>query len=94
MFAPAIKLFMQHSSRPYNKKASGAVLHMSVFGAGQKVSQIIYEGNDWKNNKALAKEMFAVFPIMQQLQEMLWYLQEALGNQAARPIYNELLAAF
>ncbi|WP_129727435.1 pentapeptide repeat-containing protein [Ectobacillus funiculus] len=64
------------------------------FGAGQKVSQIIYEGNDWKNNKDLAKEMFAVFPIMQQLQEMLWYLQEALVNQAARPIYNELLAAF
>lgn len=63
------------------------------FGAGQKVSQIIYEGNDWKDNKALAKEMFDVFPIIQQLHEMLWYLHEALGIQAAQPIYNDLLAA-
>lgn len=48
------------------------------FGAGQKVSQYTYNGNDWKSKPESAKEMFDVFPIMRQLQEMLWYLTEAL----------------
>ncbi|UII57909.1 pentapeptide repeat-containing protein [Cytobacillus spongiae] len=47
------------------------------FGAGQKVSQITYEGRDWRNHANMAEEMFAVFPIMQQLHEMLFYLHEA-----------------
>lgn len=64
------------------------------FGAGQKVSQIIYEGKDWRNNTESAKEMFDVFPIMQQLHEMLWYLHEALSIEAAKPIHRELRAYF
>lgn len=63
------------------------------FGAGQKVSQITYGGNDWRNNPALAKEMFDVFPIMQQLHEMLCYLNEALGLKDAQPIYKDLQVA-
>ncbi len=42
------------------------------FGAGQKVSQVIYNGNIWRRNPETAKEMFAVFPIIQQLHEMLY----------------------
>lgn len=64
------------------------------YGAGQKVSQITYNGNDWRENPQLAKEMFDVFPIMQQLYEMLRYLKEALSLEEARPIYNELQNAF
>ncbi|WP_462406748.1 pentapeptide repeat-containing protein [Gracilibacillus sp. Marseille-QA3620] len=60
------------------------------FGAGQHVSQVLYKGNDWRKNKATAKEMFAVFPIVQQLHEMLYYLSEALHREDARPIYKEL----
>lgn len=60
------------------------------FGAGQKVSQVTYRGNDWRDQPALAKEMFDVFPIMQQLHEMLCYLQEALGLEEAQPINKEL----
>jgi uncharacterized protein YjbI with pentapeptide repeats len=48
------------------------------FGAGQKVSQFTYEGVSWRENQSLAEEMFTVFPIMQQLHEMLYYLYEAL----------------
>jgi uncharacterized protein YjbI with pentapeptide repeats len=62
------------------------------FGAGQKVSQFSYSGNDWRDNQASAKEMFDVFPIMQQLHEMLYYLNEALRLEAAQPIYKDLLA--
>ncbi|WP_416829224.1 pentapeptide repeat-containing protein [Ectobacillus polymachus] len=63
------------------------------FGAGQKVSQVTYGGNDWRDNPELTKEMFDVFPIMQQLHEMLCYLYEALRLEDARPIYEELQIA-
>jgi uncharacterized protein YjbI with pentapeptide repeats len=37
--------------------------------------------------------MFAVFTIMRQLHELLWYLTEALTLQPARPLHAELRAA-
>ncbi|AMM94363.1 hypothetical protein UP17_19260 [Peribacillus simplex] len=64
------------------------------FGAGQKVSQITYDGNDWRDNPASAKEMFDVFPIMQQLHEMLCYLNEALNLEDAKPLHRDLQGAF
>jgi uncharacterized protein YjbI with pentapeptide repeats len=63
------------------------------FGAGQMVSQVTYDGNDWRDNPASAKEMFDVFPIMQQLHEMFYYLYEALSLEDAKPISNELKGA-
>ncbi|WP_025693273.1 pentapeptide repeat-containing protein [Paenibacillus zanthoxyli] len=60
------------------------------FGAGQKVSQMTYAGNNWRDHPALAQEMFEVFPIMQQLHEMLNYLDEALGLEETRPIHTDL----
>ncbi|WP_065409310.1 pentapeptide repeat-containing protein [Pseudobacillus wudalianchiensis] len=60
------------------------------FGAGQKVSQITFEGKDWREHPDTAKQMFDVFPAVQQLHEMLWYLTEALTLKAAVPIYHEL----
>ena len=60
------------------------------FGAGQKVSQITYKQNSWRNNPSLANEMFDVFPIMQQLHEMLYYLYEALSLKEAQPLYKDL----
>ncbi len=60
------------------------------FGAGQKVSQITYNGTNWRDNPVLAKEMFDVFPIMQQLHEMLCYLNEALQLEDAQPIHTDL----
>ncbi|MFS0864416.1 pentapeptide repeat-containing protein [Fredinandcohnia sp. 179-A 10B2 NHS] len=63
------------------------------FGAGQKVSQITYNGNDWREYPETANEMFNVFPIMQQLHEILYYLFEALSIKEAEPIYEELRMA-
>jgi len=60
------------------------------FGAGQKVSQVTFGGKDWRSGQETAKKMFDVFPIMQQLHEMLWYLTEALSFEAARSIHEEL----
>ncbi len=60
------------------------------FGAGQKVSQVTYKGKDWRTNKDTAQEMFDVYPIMQQLHEMLWYLNEVLTLEAAKSIHKEV----
>ena len=47
------------------------------FGAGQKVTQEIYRGHDWKKNPEVADQMFQVFLIVYQLHQMLWYLIQA-----------------
>lgn len=60
------------------------------FGAGQRVSQGTYRGVSWRDEPAIAKEMFDVFPIVRQLHEMLAYLHEALSLEEARPLREEL----
>jgi uncharacterized protein YjbI with pentapeptide repeats len=64
------------------------------FGAGQKVSQVTYKGQCWRDQPELAKEMFDVFPIMQQLHEMLCYLDESLSLAEAKPLYNRLRTVY
>jgi uncharacterized protein YjbI with pentapeptide repeats len=63
------------------------------FGAGQQVSQVTYNGLDWRDNPAVSKQMFDVFPIMQQLHEMLYYLQEALHIEDAEPLHKKITEA-
>lgn len=63
------------------------------FGAGQKVSEFTYKGQDWREHPRLAREMFDVFPIMQQLYEMLCYLHEALHLEETKSIHGELQTA-
>ncbi|KAA9028451.1 pentapeptide repeat-containing protein [Niallia endozanthoxylica] len=60
------------------------------FGAGQKISQITFDGKDWRDNPETAKDMFEVFPIMQQLHEILWYLTEALSRKETVSIHSDL----
>ncbi|MGW3346039.1 pentapeptide repeat-containing protein [Nonomuraea rubra] len=63
------------------------------FGAGQKVSQVTYEGRSWREAPETARQMYAVFPVMRQLHELLWYLAEALTLDAARPLHEALRLA-
>ncbi|MEV4182509.1 pentapeptide repeat-containing protein [Streptosporangium canum] len=60
------------------------------FGAGQKVSQVTFGGQDWRGSPRTAEQMFEVFPIMRDLHELLWYLTEALTLRPARPLHGEL----
>ncbi|WP_341302565.1 pentapeptide repeat-containing protein [Lysinibacillus sp. FSL H8-0500] len=61
-------------------------------GAGQQVSQITFKGQDWRQSRAHAEKMFQVFPIMEQLYEMIAYLAEALSYQVDHALYQQLLA--
>jgi uncharacterized protein YjbI with pentapeptide repeats len=63
------------------------------FGAGQKVTQVTFGGQDWRRTPRIAAQMFQVFTIMRQLHELLWYLTEALTLQPARPVHGELSLA-
>lgn len=60
------------------------------FGAGQKVTQHTYGGRTWRQAPEQQAQMFAVFPIIRQLQELLWYLNEALAMPQTVPIRSEL----
>ncbi|MBB5928455.1 pentapeptide repeat-containing protein [Streptomyces echinatus] len=75
------------------KGFSGCTVY-DCFGAGQKVSRITFGGQDWRTgSKEDARRMFDVFPVVRQLHELLWYLTEALGLPAARPVHPELRKA-
>ncbi|MGI5402861.1 pentapeptide repeat-containing protein [Streptomyces sp. CA-135486] len=60
------------------------------FGAGQKVSQITFGGRDWRQVPQSAQQMFAVFPVVRQLHELLWYLTEAVKLRQASSLHGEL----
>ncbi|MFF3320689.1 pentapeptide repeat-containing protein [Streptomyces sp. NPDC002889] len=60
------------------------------FGAGQQVSQVIFGGKDWRQAPDTAQQMFAVFPVVRQLHELLWYIDEALTLGAARELHPGL----
>lgn len=64
------------------------------FGAGQKVSQSTYGGRDWQQAPESARQMFEVFPIMRQLHELLWYVNEALTMQIAPRLRDVLNLTF
>lgn len=70
----------------------GCVVY-DCFGAGQKVAQATFDGQDWRRDPRTAQQMFEVFTIMRQLHELLWYLTEALTLQPARPLHDELSRA-
>ncbi|MET7478467.1 pentapeptide repeat-containing protein [Streptomyces sp. NPDC005648] len=69
---------------------SGCTVY-DCFGAGQRVSQITFGGQDWRTgSRENARRMFDVFPLVRQLHELLWYLTEALTLPAARPVHADL----
>ncbi|MER6423179.1 pentapeptide repeat-containing protein [Streptomyces sp. NPDC001137] len=72
---------------------SGCTVY-DCFGAGQKVSQVTFGGQDWRTGpRADARRMFDVFPVVRQLHELLWYLTEALALPPARPVHADLRRA-
>lgn len=60
-------------------------------GAGQKVTQGIYRNKNWKTAPQIKKEMIEVFIRVKELQEMKWYLTDAVTFVAAAPIKEELI---
>ncbi|MBJ7472625.1 MAG: pentapeptide repeat-containing protein [Solirubrobacteraceae bacterium] len=64
------------------------------FGAGQRTSQVSFDGVSWRENREIAIPMFEVYSVQRVLHELLWYLAEALDRPAAAEIGGALQAAF
>ena len=60
------------------------------FGAGQRVTQQLFGGRTWRDEPAIAADMFAAFTAMRGVHELLWYLTEALAVPAAAPLHAEV----
>jgi len=56
------------------------------FGAGQRVSQVTFGGVDWRKAPRTAQQMYAVFPVMRDLHELLWLLEEAVRLRGEGPL--------
>ena len=64
------------------------------FGAGQRVTQELLPGTDWRTGEADATAMFAAFTVAWPLHELLWYLRVAAALPAAAPLRAALEAAY
>ncbi|MDP2349663.1 MAG: pentapeptide repeat-containing protein [Chloroflexota bacterium] len=71
---------------------SGCVAY-DCFGAGQHLTQVTFQGGDWRQSPETAERMFDAFTVMRQLHELAWYLTEALALAAAGPVHPALRAA-
>ena len=61
------------------------------FGAGQKVSQFVFGGTDWRQAPETATPMFAALPVMRALHELLWLLSEILALPDAAGMHAHVL---
>ncbi|MFI0235249.1 pentapeptide repeat-containing protein [Streptomyces sp. NPDC016845] len=59
------------------------------FGAGQKVSQVTFEGVSWRERPESARAMYETLPVMRQLHELLWYLSEVLELRRAKSVHHD-----
>ncbi|GAB3585910.1 pentapeptide repeat-containing protein [Leifsonia lichenia] len=93
---PCVNLADDHRCRIHpelrERGFSGCTV-FDCFGAGQQVTQHTFGGGDWRERPELRGEMFAVFPIVRQLHELLWYLDEAVRMPAAGSLRPRLQAA-
>jgi uncharacterized protein YjbI with pentapeptide repeats len=63
------------------------------FGAGQKVAQVTFGGQDWRRTPGIAAQMFSAFTTMRQLHELLWFLAEALTLPRTGPLRRDVSLA-
>ena len=55
----------------------GGCARFNCFGAGQRVTQYIFGGQDWRNDKRIALEMYEAFHKLRQVHELLAMLLAA-----------------
>ncbi|MBN2878824.1 MAG: pentapeptide repeat-containing protein [Clostridia bacterium] len=92
---PCINLRPDYTCADYkNLKNKGfkGCLGYDCFGAGQKISQVTFNGEDWMQFPENKEKMFSAFLIMRKLHEMMWYLAQAYCLQTNQSIKDEICA--
>jgi uncharacterized protein YjbI with pentapeptide repeats len=72
-----------------NKGLKGCTAY-DCFGAGQKLAQVTYGGQSFRQAPETANQMFDAFIVMRQLHEMLWYLTQAFILQKNQSLQNDI----
>ena len=62
------------------------------FGAGQRIAQETFGGQDWREHHQVAAPMLAALPVVRGLHEVLWYLLEAVQRPEAATLRADLEA--
>ncbi|QWF83621.1 hypothetical protein HUW46_07064 [Amycolatopsis sp. CA-230715] len=76
--------------RDLREKGFSGCTVFECFGAGQRVSQVIYGGTSWREEPETAPQMYAVFGVVRQLHELEWYLAEAMALRPAEDVRDAL----
>ena len=63
-------------------------------GSGQRVTQETFGRGDWRESDELRDAMFAVFPLVRQLHEVLWLLSAARRRTTDRRLLQRIDALF
>jgi len=88
----ATGLQLRHSHTPQEEGFPGLHRLRLLWGGAESLPGT-FNGQDWRQSPRIAKQMFAVFPIVRDLHELLWYLTEALKLQPAGPLHRDVSRA-
>ncbi|HDR6271329.1 TPA: pentapeptide repeat-containing protein [Bacillus cereus] len=90
---PCMNLQTNYSCQIHSQLGDKGFRGCTVFdclGAGQVVSQVTFNGQSWRENPDIGKKMFQVFPIMEQIYEMIAYVAEALSYDIPDDLADKL----
>lgn len=60
------------------------------FGAGQKLSQVTFEGKHWRTHPESARDMFDCLPVLRQIHELISYMREAMMRSETSSLHADL----
>jgi uncharacterized protein YjbI with pentapeptide repeats len=63
------------------------------FGAGERISKQTFNGLSWREDNQTAAQMLAVFPVMQQLHEIISFLREILVTERTTAVHKDAALA-
>ncbi|PEU18537.1 pentapeptide repeat-containing protein [Bacillus sp. AFS014408] len=90
---PCVNLQSDYGCQIHSKLREKGFKGCTVFdclGAGQVVSQVTFKGQSWRDNPEIGDKMFRVFPIMEQIHEMIAYTAEALSYNISHALSDKL----
>jgi len=90
---PCMNLQSDYSCQIHSQLRNQGFKGCTVFdclGAGQVVSQVTFKGLSWRENPDIGKKMFQVFPIMEQIHEMIAYVAETLSYDIPDDLADKL----
>ncbi|CAG9623733.1 pentapeptide repeat-containing protein [Sutcliffiella rhizosphaerae] len=91
---PCVNLQSDYSCQIHSSLREKGYKGCTVFdclGAGQVVSQVTFKGQSWRDYSEVRDKMFRVFPIMEQIHEMIAYTSEALSYDIPN-VFSEKLS--